>query len=161
MEKSVNSSARSPVSAMRSGLCRRTSSRRYRLCASKRLPCRSEICTMRSPENASGSAAQTAVTVLVESVKFSNHAAPASTSAAGSSQRLRPLPRFFSCMRTATSCRSALFYHIPASKKSKTARLRAGNAGLQAKKPRFASRLSIFYIVIFGLECYNIRKKKK
>lgn len=53
---------------------------------------------MRSPENASGSAAQAAVTVLVESVKFSNHAAPASTSAAGSSQRLRVLPRFFSCM---------------------------------------------------------------
>ena len=54
---------------------------------------------MRSPENASGSAAQAAVTVLVESVKFSNHAAPASTSAAGSSQRLRVLPRFFPACR--------------------------------------------------------------
>ena len=48
---------------------------------------------MRSPENASGSAAQAAVTVLVESVKFSNHAAPASTSAAGSSQRRQALLR--------------------------------------------------------------------
>ena len=40
-----------------------------------------------------GSAALRTSTVLEDSVKFSNHAAPASTSAAGSSQRRQALLR--------------------------------------------------------------------
>ena len=116
METSVNSSARSPVRAMMSGLCSRTSASRYRLPASKRLPCRSEICTTRSPENAAGSAALQTSTVLEDSVKFSNHAAPASTSAAGSSQRRQLFRPFFPMPAPPFS----IVYHTRPAKKSRT-----------------------------------------
>lgn len=159
MEKSVNSSARSPVRAMRSGLCRRTSSSRYRLSASKRLPCRSEICTIRSPENASGSAAQAAVTVLVESVKFQTMPrlpAPAPPEAASG---CASCPVFL--LHTEPSCVSiaAILTHSGHKEKQNDASARRDRPA-PAKNPCFAPLVSTFCIVIFGLKCYNSRKRK-
>ncbi len=84
-------------------------------------------------------------TVLEDSVKFSNHAAPASTSAAGSSQRRQLFRPFFPMPAPPFS----IVYHTRPAKKSRTVAPAGHFAPSWAKKTPPAGLYPTFCIVIF------------
>lgn len=91
--------------------------------------------------------------------EISNHAAPASTSAAGSSQRLCVLPRFSPAYRTLLRLDCRYFNTFGPQRKAKRRVFAPGPSGSCEKSVLCAAGIH-FCIVIFGLKCYNSRKRK-